>query len=146
MDKQTTQSVSGSNMRHALDKYWSCSMIAPGNPTLWRGVPVAPIQKSFGSSERDWKPRKKYRFLVNFAPTDSLDIPLLATVRLASIRPWRICRIPTFLPPRWWIPSGLLWFAHVNWIGICEMDRKVISKIVFRPNFFEIGLFGLVRW
>ena len=30
--------------------------LAPGNPTLWRGVPVAPIQKSFESSERDWKP------------------------------------------------------------------------------------------
>ena len=27
--------------------------LAPGNPTLWRGVPVAPIQKSFGSSGRD---------------------------------------------------------------------------------------------
>ena len=24
------------------------------------------------------------------------------------------------------------------------MDQKEISKIVFRPNFFEIGLFGLV--
>ena len=33
--------------------------VAPGNPMLWRGVPVAPIQKSFGSSGRDWKPGKK---------------------------------------------------------------------------------------
>ena len=33
--------------------------LSPGNPTLWRGVPLAPIQKSFGSSEWDWKPRKK---------------------------------------------------------------------------------------
>ena len=33
--------------------------LAPGNPTLWRGVPVASIQKSFGSSGRDWKPWKK---------------------------------------------------------------------------------------
>ena len=32
--------------------------LAPGNPTLWRGVPVAPIQKSFGSSGWDWKPGK----------------------------------------------------------------------------------------
>ena len=34
-------------------------LLAPGNPTLWRGVPVASIQKSFGSSGRDWKPWKK---------------------------------------------------------------------------------------
>ena len=94
--------------------------LAPENPTLWRGVPVAPIQKSFGSSERDWKLGKKYRFLVNFAPTDSLHIPVLAAVRFASIRSWQICRIPTFLPPLWWIPpTGLLWFGHVNSIGIC---------------------------
>ena len=33
--------------------------IAPGNPTLWRGVPVVSIQKSFGLSGRDWKPWKK---------------------------------------------------------------------------------------
>ena len=45
--------------------------IAPRNPTLWRGVPVAPIQKYFGSSGRDWKPGENYRFLVNFALTDS---------------------------------------------------------------------------
>ena len=37
------------------------------------------------------KNRGKYdRFLVNFAPTDSLDIPLLAMVRFASIRSWQI--------------------------------------------------------
>ena len=41
---------------------------APGNLTLWRGVPVTPIQKSFGSSERDWKTEENnYRFLVNYA-------------------------------------------------------------------------------
>ena len=39
--------------------------------------------------------------------------------------------------------AWLLWFCHVTWIGICQVDRKEISKIVFRPNFFEIGLFGL---
>ena len=33
--------------------------VAPGNPTLWRGVPVTSIQKSFGSSGRDWKSMKK---------------------------------------------------------------------------------------
>ena len=66
------------------------SKLAPGNPTLWHGVPVAPIQKSFGSNERDWKPGKNYRFLVNFAPTESLDILRLATVRFTSIRSWQI--------------------------------------------------------
>ena len=35
------------------------SALAPGNPTLWCWVPVAPIQKSFRSSGRDWKPGKK---------------------------------------------------------------------------------------
>ena len=34
-------------------------LLAPGNPTLWRGVPIASIQKYFGSSGRDWKPWKK---------------------------------------------------------------------------------------
>ena len=34
-------------------------LIAPGNPTLWRGVPVTSIQNSFGSNGRDWKPWKK---------------------------------------------------------------------------------------
>ena len=33
--------------------------LAPENPTLWRGVPVASLQKYFGSSGRDWKPWKK---------------------------------------------------------------------------------------
>ena len=33
--------------------------VVPGNPTLWRGLPVAPIQNSFGWSGRDWKLMKK---------------------------------------------------------------------------------------
>ena len=61
---------------------------------------VAPLQKSFGSSGRDWK-------------------PLLAMVRFASIRSWQIQEILTFLPPRWRMPPGLLWSGHVIWIGIC---------------------------
>ena len=44
----------------------SSSVIAPGNPTLWRGVPVASIQKSFGSSGRDWKPWKKLPIACKF--------------------------------------------------------------------------------
>ena len=49
-----------------LPGYWNGSTVvpawravAPGNPMLWRGVPGASIQKSFGSSGRDWKPWKK---------------------------------------------------------------------------------------
>ena len=41
------------------DKRIIWNQLAPGNPTLWSGVPVASIQKSFGSSGRDWKPGKK---------------------------------------------------------------------------------------
>ena len=68
------------------------SFLAPGNPTLWRGVPVAPIQKSFGSSEWDWKPGKKlpipckfctYRF-IRYSSTCYGKIridPLMANIR-----------------------------------------------------------------
>ena len=42
--------------------------VAPGNPTLWRGVPVASIQKTFGSSGRDWKPWKKLPIRCKFCP------------------------------------------------------------------------------
>ena len=42
---------------------------------------------------------KNYWFLVNFTPTDSLDISLLVTVRLASIRSWQIYEILTFCLP-----------------------------------------------
>ena len=42
------------------------SPLAPGNRTLWSGVPVASIQKSFGSSGRDWKPGKKLPIHCNF--------------------------------------------------------------------------------
>ena len=44
---------------NALEILKSCTGLDPGNHTLWRGVLVVPIRKSFGSSERDWKPRKK---------------------------------------------------------------------------------------
>ena len=50
------------SMSQLIVAWWhraSYTWIAPGNPTLWRGVPVASIQKSFGSSGRDWKPWKK---------------------------------------------------------------------------------------
>ena len=74
---------------HKLASYES---VAPGNPTLWRGVPIASIQKSFGSSGRDWKPWKKlpipckfctYRF-IRYSSTCYGKVrinPLMANVR-----------------------------------------------------------------
>ena len=68
------------------------SRVAPGNPTLWRGVPVASIQKSFGSSGRDWKQWKKlpipckcctYRF-IRYSSTCYGKVrinPLMANIR-----------------------------------------------------------------
>ena len=85
-----------STRRVGIDTFWgedtspTIAVPSPREPHALALVPVAPIQKSFGSSERDWKPRKKYRFLVNFAPTYSLDINLLAMERCASIRSWQI--------------------------------------------------------
>ena len=40
------------DLNHVLSTFVD-SELAPGNPTLWRGVPVASIQKAFGSSGRD---------------------------------------------------------------------------------------------
>ena len=67
-------------------------LLASGNPTLWRGVPVVPIQKSFGSSGQDWKWGKKllipckfctYRF-IRYSPTCYSKVridPLMANIR-----------------------------------------------------------------
>ena len=63
--------------------------------------------ESESETENLWK--KISRFLVNFTPTDSLDTPLLATIRLESIFPWQIWESLAFLPPM---------FGHVNWIGL----------------------------
>ena len=51
--------MTSGDFRHFSEATDSPLALAPGNPMLWRGVPVAPIQKSFGSSGRDWKPGKK---------------------------------------------------------------------------------------
>ena len=74
---------------------------------------------------------------------------VLVMARFVSIRSWQISEIRTFLSSwEWWMPLCLLKFDHVNWIGLvkAEVDRKEISNIVFRPNFFQIGrLFGLMQ-
>ena len=98
-----------------------------------------------GLASKTENQKKKCRFLVNFASTDSLRNLVLIMVRFASIRSWQILEFLTFPSSRWRMPPGLLWFGHVNGIGLCSVDRKEIGKIVFRPNFLEIGpLFGLV--
>ena len=51
--------MTSGEFHHFSDATDSPLALAPGNPTLWRGVPVAPIQKFFGSTGRDWKPGKK---------------------------------------------------------------------------------------
>ena len=73
-------------------RHWTGSSLAPGNPTLWHGVPVTSIQKYFGSSGRDLKSMKKspipwkfctYR-LITYPSTrcDKVRIdPLMATIR-----------------------------------------------------------------
>ena len=76
--------------------------------------PVTSVQKSFGSSKWDWNQWKNCWFLVNFAPTDSLHVPVLATVRFTSIRSWQILKILHFTSSRWWMPFGLLWFGYIN--------------------------------
>ena len=115
--------------------------IAPGNPRLWRGVPVAPIQKSFGSSGRDWKPGKKllipcefctHRF-IRYSSTCYGKVridPLMANIRNPDF----------FASP----------VVNAAWLVVvlpCYLNRDLLSgpkgKIVSRPNFFEIGLFGL---
>ena len=88
---------------------------------------------------------KNYRFLVNFAPTDSLDIStyydkvcidlLMANIRKAYFSASLMVNAP------WCV----LVQQYVLWVGICYVNRKEISKIVFKPNFFEIGLFGLLH-
>ena len=78
----------------------------PGNSTRWRRIPVAPIQKYFGWSGRDWKLMKKLPIPCKFCTSSGRDwklmkilpipckfcnyrfisFPLLSTIRLASIR------------------------------------------------------------
>ena len=79
-------------LRNIMFRSREWSTLAPGNPTLWRGVPVASIQKSFGSSGRDWQPWKKlpipckfctYRF-IRYSSTCYGKVrinPLMANIR-----------------------------------------------------------------
>ena len=93
--------------------------LAPGNPTLWRGVPVTPIQKYLGSSERDWKPGKKlpipckfctYRF-IRYSSTCYGKVrmdPLMTNIRNPYFFASLVVNAARFVVVR-----------HVIWIGIC---------------------------
>ena len=97
-----------------------CFITSPREPYTLVWGPSSSHTKIFRVQRARLKTGGNYnRFLVNFAPTDSLDIALLATVRFASSRSWQIYETLTYLPPRWWMPHGLLWFGHVIWVGIC---------------------------
>ena len=94
-DSDSIEKVQRKAARWARGQYGSISvtqLLAPGNPTLWRGVPVASMQKSFGWSGRDWKPLKKlpipckfctYRF-IRYSSTCYGKVriyPLMANIR-----------------------------------------------------------------
>ena len=95
--------------------------LAPGNPTLWRGVPVASIQKSFGSSGRDWKQWKKlpipckfctYRF-IGYSSTCYGKVrinPLMANTRNPDF----------FASP----VANAVWFVVVR---PCYLNRDLLS-------------------
>ena len=90
-------------------------------PTLWRGVPVASIQKSFGLSGRDWKPWKKlpirckfctYRF-IRYSSTCYGKVrinPLMANTRN-----------PDFFAP---LVANAAWFVVVR---PCYLNRDLLS-------------------
>ena len=116
------------------------SMIAQGNPTLYRGVPVVSIQKSSRLSKRDWKSIKKssipckfctYRF-ITYSSTHHGKVrihQLMANIRIV-FRPnffeidclfeliqWQTLQIP--------IPG-----THITWCHITSFaysnDKGVI--------------------
>ena len=97
------------------------SPLAPGNPTLWRGVPVASIQKAFGSSGRDWKPWEKlqipckfctYRF-IRYSSTCYGKVRI--NPRMANIR------IPDFFASP---VANAAWFVVVR---PCYLYRDLLS-------------------
>ena len=106
---------------------------------------LLPYKNLWGWASKTEKRGKNYRFLVNFAPTDSLDIStyydkvhidlLMANIRKADFS------ASLMVNAAWCVVVQ----QYVIWIGICYVNRKEISKIIFKPNFFEIGLFGLLH-
>ena len=119
---------------------WHCCILySPREPYALAWGPSSSHTKAFGSSGRDWKPGKKlpipckfftYRF-IRYSSTCYGKVridPLVANIRNPDF----------FASP----VVNAAWFVVVLPCYL-NMDRKEISKIVFRPNFFEIGLFGL---
>ena len=116
----------------------------PTEPHALAWGPTTSIQKYFSWSATDWKSMKTlsipskfctYRFIA-YSPTCYGDF---YTVPPSKCRKsWLIC--PPVASAARFVVVG-----HVHCIGISQVDRKVMSKIVFRPNFFEIDpLIGLM--
>ena len=45
--------------------------------------------------------------------------------------------ILTFSSTRWRMPPGFLWFCHIDWMNICRVNGKEVTKI------FSSSLFGV---
>ena len=65
-------------------------MLAPENPTLWHGIPVASIWKSFGLNKWQWKSMKKLRIPCKFCTNRFIRYPCTCYVRFASIHSWHL--------------------------------------------------------
>ena len=114
--------------KFSVIRWWVYCQIAPGDPTLWRGVPVAPIQKYFGSSERDWKPGKIYRFLVNFAPNSRygniyID-PLMANIWNRDYFASRVVNVA------WFVQAYFL----RNWREMCDVFSLLFDVEISGEN------------
>ena len=105
----------GNNMHSALQPSVVWLGIVPGNPMLL----VASIQKSFGSSRRDWKLVNNLPIPCKFCTYRFIRYPPTRYRKYGFYRSWQLWQILTFLLPRWWMSSGLLWFGHVDWMGLC---------------------------
>ena len=102
--------------------------------------PSSSHKKSFRLSRRDWKLLKNYRFLVNFAPCDSLNIPLLATVKFTSIRSWQIWEILTFLPPDSLVCFDSAMLTHRGRDKMAAISQTTVSNAYPWMKMFEFRL------
>ena len=93
----------------------------PGNPTLWRGVPVASIEKSFGSSGRHWKPWKKLPIPCKFCTYRFIRYPstCYGKVRINPLMP--NTRNPDFFASP---VANAAWFVVVR---PCYLNRDLLS-------------------
>ena len=121
----------------AGNKHKAGGPVALGNPTRWRGVPVASIQKSFGSSGQDWKPWKKLPIPCKFCTYRFIRYPSTCC-RKVRVNPLMAnIRNPDFSASRWRMPPGLLWFGRV--IRIVRKLPRATTNL--QKNKSYVGLF-----